>query len=60
MDREERTTLYREIREFIKIGSPAVLDIHAYLHELPSDSEKSQALKTRLECMCECTLCCKK
>ena len=57
MDREERTALYREIRKFIKIGSNVNMVIHAFLHELPGDSEKSQALKTRLERMCECPLC---
>ena len=57
MDREERTALYREIRKFIKDGYSATQSIHAFLHELPGDSEKSQALKTKLERMCGCHFC---
>ena len=60
MDREERSELYREIRMYMKEGSLMALDIHSYLDNLPGDSEKSQALKTRLERMCECHRCSRK
>ena len=59
MEKEERSALYREVREHIKSGALHIRLIHAYLDTLPFDSEKSQALRTKLERMCECNTCSK-
>lgn len=59
MKKEERSKLYREVRRHIKSGSASIRSIHAYLDTLPFDSEKSQALRAKLERMCECNTCSK-